>query len=146
MNFLKLLNINLGQTIVVVSHDLETATYCTKIVILREGKIIDFGNPEDMIKTITGGKKVKVECHEMDDEIQEKFFNIKGLEYILKVGRRRIDLFIPGIENNLKGLIEEFDRLGLKNIVKGFNIDKVRFMDYFRIKMKTEEKENFEIT
>ena len=141
LNFLKLLNINLGQTIVVVSHDLETATYCTKIVILKEGKVIDFGDPEEMIKTISGGKKVKVHCHELTEETFTKFVKIKDLEYILKTGRKRLDLFIPGIENNLKGLIDEFNRLGLKEIVKGFNVDKVAFIDYFRIKMKSEEKE-----
>ena len=138
LNFLKLLNINLGQTICVVSHDLETATYCSKIVILRVGKVIDFGNPEDMIKRITGGKKVKVECHDMDDKIAARFVKIKDLQYMLKVGRRRIDLFIPGVENNLKGLIQEFDRLDLKGIVKRFSIDKVQFIDYFRIKMAEE--------
>ncbi len=141
LNFLKLLNITLGQTICVVSHDLETATYCSKIVILRLGKIIDFGDPEDMIKRITGGKKVKVECKKMDDEIFSKFVKIKDLQYLLKVGRRRIDLFIHGVENNLKGLIEEFNRLELNEIVKRFSIDKVQFIDYFRIKMADDKKE-----
>ncbi|MHA1784382.1 MAG: ABC transporter ATP-binding protein [Candidatus Helarchaeota archaeon] len=140
LNFLKLLNINIGQTIVVVSHDLETATYCTKIVILREGKVIDFGNPEEMIQKISGGKKVKVECHELNNEILEKFRAIKNLDYYLKVGRRRIDLFIHGVENNLKGLIEEFNRLEIQNIIKRFSVDKVRFTDYFRIKISSDIK------
>ena len=141
LNFLKLLNITLGQTICVVSHDLETATYCNKIVILRVGKIIDFGNPDDMIARITGGRKVKVECQRMDDKIYARFVKIKDLQYMLKVGRRRIDLFIPGVENNLKGLIEEFDRHELKDIVNRFSIDKVQFIDYFRIRMAEDNKE-----
>jgi len=141
LNFLKLLNITLGQTICVVSHDLETATYCNKIVILRLGRIIDFGDPEDMISTITGGKKVKVECKEMDDKIYARFVKIKDLQYMLKVGRRRIDLFIHGVENNLKGLIEEFQRLELNDIVSRFSIDKVQFIDYFRIKMADNKEE-----
>lgn len=40
-----------GKTVIFVSHDLESVKeYCDRVIVLHEGKLMNYGNPEEMIK------------------------------------------------------------------------------------------------
>lgn len=57
MDLLFRLNREKGLTILIASHDLNLITqYCQKIVLIRQGKIVDLGQPSEVIREDTIGK------------------------------------------------------------------------------------------
>ena len=48
MDYLQLIHQQLGTTIVMVTHDLEVASYATKIIVLKDGRVVsEFANNSD---------------------------------------------------------------------------------------------------
>ncbi|MHC1592101.1 MAG: ABC transporter ATP-binding protein, partial [Candidatus Helarchaeales archaeon] len=138
LNFLKHLNKTMNVTIVIVSHDLETASYCDKIVILKNGHVIDFGNPAEMIKSLTEGKaaRVMLKKHLPSSKIFKKILNLPNVQHVLKTGRKTFKIFATNLPDSLSDLMSGLEEVGLKDKIQTILMDKIIFMDYFQIKMQ----------
>ncbi len=110
LNYLKNLNKKLGISIVIVSHDLEIAQYCNKIVLLDGGRIIEFGDPEDLINKLLPceGRSIKLEVTELNEEIIETIRGMPEMKFVIKTGRNDLKLFADDID---KAMIPEERRL-----------------------------------
>ncbi len=59
-----------GKGIVIVLHDLRLAArFCSKVLVINEGKIVDFGEPERVLTKDTLLRVFKVNVHVSKNEI-----------------------------------------------------------------------------
>ena len=132
LNYLRNLNKRLGVTICIVSHDLETADYCDRIVILDRGKVVVFGEPKEFLKDLPNdGRSVRVKFKHLTIEGQKKIEKIKSVEYMLPIGRNTLKIFPKSGKYNLGQLIEELYALGLEPME--LTEVEANFSDYFRL-------------
>ena len=132
LNYLRNLNRRLGVTICIVSHDLETADYCDRIVILDRGKVVVFGEPKEFLKDLPNdGGSVRVKFKHLTIEGQKKIEKIKSVEYMLPIGRNTLKIFPKSGKYNLGQLIEELYALGLEPME--LTEVEANFSDYFRL-------------
>lgn len=132
LNYLRNLNKRLGVTICIVSHDLETADFCDRIVILDRGKVVVFGQPKEFLKNLPNdGRSVRVKFKYLTVENQKKIKKIKSIKYILSIGRNTLKIFPREGKYNLGQLIEELYRLDLEP--QELTEIEATFADYFRL-------------
>ncbi len=135
LNFLLKINKEFGTTMVIVSHDLEIADYCTKVAILNFGALAGFGQPKELIASLPGQGKVilatfvKLNTRTDIPRIQQ----LSGVHHILNAGRNKLKIFMNNVDN-LQTLGTELEQTGL--VVQQLSIETVTFLDYFRIKGK----------
>ena len=52
LNYLLKINKEFNTTMVIVSHDLEVADYCSKVAILNFGHLAGFGKPKELVESL----------------------------------------------------------------------------------------------
>jgi ABC-type multidrug transport system ATPase subunit len=126
---------------VIVSHDLEIAHYCNRVVLLDTGKMIEFGPPEDLINKLlpSNGRAIKLEVEELSEEIIETFKELPEVTFILKTGRNDVKIF--GKEIDRKLIKKTIEMCNLMNVeVKSITLDMADFTSYYRIRSKLEKE------
>ncbi len=132
LNFLLKINKEIGTTMVIVSHDLEVADYCTKVAILNDGKLVGFGKPKVLVESLpSNGRMMLAKFTEVDtrSDIQQ-ILSLDEVVHVLHAGRNKLKIFLKKIDDT-KSLLYKFKDIGLE--LKGFTIDSGTFLDYFRI-------------
>lgn len=133
LNYLKELNYRLGTTMVIISHDLEIVDYCSRVVLLEEGEISQFGTPQELISTLPGkGESIKVILHAMTPEIIKRIASIPGVQYTAQAGRKAMKLFIDNPKDNFLPVIQRLNEM--KMPFEGVEIVEADFFDYFQVK------------
>ncbi|MHA1887785.1 MAG: hypothetical protein DRO88_04100 [Promethearchaeia archaeon] len=135
LNFLLKINKEFNTTMIIVSHDLEIADYCTKVAILNYGELAGFGKPKELIESLPSkGKNLTVHFQNYNFRKNLKQVqNISGVEYVLNTGRNQIKIFSDSIEE-YPNIIKQLEQIGLE--ISHFSLDHSVFLDYFRIKGK----------
>ena len=134
LNYLLKINQKYGTTLVIVSHDLEVADYCTKVAIIEDGRLVGFGRPNELIASLpSGGLTLSVTFAELTWPDVTRIEKLESVVYVLHAGRNKIKLFVPDV-NQIQKVYRSLREIGLepKNIV----IDRCTFLDYFRLKEK----------
>jgi ABC-2 type transport system ATP-binding protein len=133
LNYLKELNYELGTTMVIISHDLEIVDYCTRVCLLEEGLVSQFGTPEDLISTLPGkGSAIQVILPNLSSAIVERVREIPGVKYMAKSGRNTMKLFIPEPETKLLPVIKELNRVKIP--FEEVSLVEADFFDFFQVK------------
>jgi len=133
LNYLKELNYKLGTTMVIISHDLEIVDYCTRVVLLEEGEISQFGTPEELIASLPGkGESIKVTLRAMTPEIIKRIQSLPGVQYTAPAGRNAMKLFIDEPRGNLLPIIHKLNEM--KMPFDGIELVEADFFDYFQVK------------
>lgn len=142
LNYLKILNKTLHTTIIMVSHDLETAQYVDRLAILDRGKVIEFSTPHTLIDLFfpSQGRTILMTFDLVDKALLNQLKEIEQVQYVLKVGRYAVKIFSTGIPENLNNLIQAIQAKQLK--FQSFSIDYATFLDYFRLRMEKHETKN----
>jgi ABC-2 type transport system ATP-binding protein len=146
LNYLLKINQKYNTTLVIVSHDLEVADYCTKVAIVDDGQLVGFGRPNELIESLPSkGLALLVKFETLSWSDLPKIENLDSVIYILHAGRNKVKLFVPDV-NEIQKIFKSLREIGLnpKTIV----IDKCTFLDYFRLKdklLQTEKKEEEEM-
>ena len=118
---------------VIISHDLEIVDYCTRVVLLEEGNISQFGTPEELISSLPGkGESIKVILRAMTPEIIRRVSSIPGVQYTAQAGRNAMKLFIDNPEDNLLLVIRRLNEM--KMPFEGIEMVEADFFDYFQVK------------
>lgn len=147
LNYLRNLNRRLGVTICIVSHDLETADFSDRIVVLNKGRVVVFGEPKEFLKKLPNeGKCVKVKFRHLSVETKKNIEKIKFGKYVLSVGRNTLKIFPETGKYNLGEFIEELSALGAEPLE--ISEDEANFADYFRLVYQgafTKDKDVFDI-
>ncbi len=143
LNYLKILNRKLGTTMFIITHDLEAALICDKTAILREGELLAFDSPHNLIQTLpSNGLLVRLT---IQDLTQEKIDIIKAFEYcerISRVGNINIEVFLYDFGKNINPFIDYLFEKGIKII--SMSRDSANFRRYFQIRIQEEEEKERE--
>jgi ABC-type polysaccharide/polyol phosphate transport system ATPase subunit len=111
-----------GKTIIIVSHDLETISdLCSRVAFLKEGKIIDLGNP---IRVVSQYRAYVEELEKKRAEDQQKEERKKIFKMVIESNRKVVD----GED------IEKISRLDSEQTIKRFGsgdamITDIRLLD-----------------
>ncbi|NHJ15051.1 MAG: ABC transporter ATP-binding protein [Candidatus Thorarchaeota archaeon] len=133
LNYLKELNYELGTTMVIISHDLEIVDYCTRVCLLEDGLISQFGTPEELISTLPGkGESVRLVLPKMTTRIMEQVMSIPGVEYVAAAGRNAVKLFIDNPNKQILPIIETLNEMGIP--FDEISLVESDFFDYFQVK------------
>lgn len=137
LSYLKKLNRKLGTTMFVISHDMECSLICDKAAILREGKVLEFSNPQILISTLPSeGKLARFEIKNLDKKKMDVFKSFP-VNRIIRVGNEVVEVFLENFEERLPKLIEFL----IKNKIEiiSLNKDIATFRRYFQLRIQEEE-------
>lgn len=144
LNYLKKLNKDTGTTMCIVTHDLETANICDKVLLLKEGKVVDFDDPETLIKKLPSqGEIARIRIENLSNEIIKTIENKEYVEYVLRVGKNDIEIYLHHIETNLKRLVDQLidDDIFINSVTR----DDASFKRYFQIRMQSIEDNSIKV-
>jgi ABC-2 type transport system ATP-binding protein len=133
LNYLKMLNYELGTTMIIISHDLEIVDYCTRVVLLEGGEISQFGTPEELISTLPGkGESLKITLHSLTPEIMRRIKAIPEVQFIAPSGRNAVKIFIDEPNDRFLKVIHTLNEMKLP--FEGVELVESDFFDYFQVK------------
>jgi ABC-2 type transport system ATP-binding protein len=133
LNYLKQLNYEMGTTMVIISHDLEIVDYCTRVCLLEEGDVSQFGTPEELISTLPGkGESIRIVLRTMSQEIIRRVESLPGVQYTSQAGRNSMKLFIDNPSEHLLPIITKLNEMKLP--FDEVSLVEADFFDYFQVK------------
>jgi ABC-2 type transport system ATP-binding protein len=133
LNFLLKINQEFNTTMVIVSHDLEVADYCSKVAILNFGQLAGFGKPKALVETLPSeGRMMVAKFDSLDNRVDiPRLQALPGVVHILNAGRNKLKIFLEDI--GAVGIVATaIHHLGLP--LRTYVIDSGGFLEYFRIK------------
>ncbi|GFP77779.1 ABC transporter ATP-binding protein [Clostridium fungisolvens] len=117
---------NEGKTILLTTHYMEEADFlCDRIAIVDGGKIITLDTPDNLKKTISDVRSIKIEVNSISDEITAKLRNIENIKNVTisyMEERSSYELLIHHDEK--ENIVQEIiDFLGINKIsIKSMNV------------------------
>jgi len=142
LSYLKKLNQQLNTTMFIITHDLEAALICDKSAILREGRLLEFDTPQNLINSLpSNGLVARISIENLNQEIIKTIQKYPSTEKVLRVGNETIEVLMEDFEDNLPKLMKFLFENNLK--VYSMSRDVANFRRYFQIRIQEEEeKEN----
>ncbi|MFW9824927.1 MAG: ABC transporter ATP-binding protein [Candidatus Thorarchaeota archaeon] len=134
LNYLLKINQKYNTTLVIVSHDLEVADYCTKVAIVENGRLVGFGRPNELIASLpSNGFSLLVKFENLSWSAIKEIEELDSVVYLLHAGRNKAKLFVPDV-NEIQKIYKDLKSINLEP--KTMVIDRCTFLDYFRLKNK----------
>ena len=139
LSYLKKLNQKLNTTMFIITHDLEAALICDKAAILREGRLLEFDTPHNLISSLPSeGLIARFTIENLNERIIEFIRNFPPIRRIIRVGNEAIEILMGDFEENLPKLIQYMIENNI--IVKSMSKDVATFRRYFQIRIQEEEE------
>jgi len=133
LNYLKELNFEFGTTMVIISHDLEIVDYCSRVVLLENGLVSQFGTPQDLISSLPGrGESLRLVLPTMNPTIEEKILQIPGVEYMASAGRNTVKLFMDDPGEQILPVVKHLNSMRMP--FEEISLVEADFFDYFQVK------------
>ena len=139
LSYLKKLNQQLNTTMFIITHDLEAALICDKTAILREGKLLEFDTPQNLINSLPSkGLVARISIENLDQKIIKTIQEYPSIQKVLRVGNETIEVLIDDFEDVLPKLMKFL----FENEIKVFSMsrDIANFRRYFQIRIQEEEE------
>jgi len=131
LNFLLKINRKYGTTMVIVSHDLEVADYCTKVAIIQHGHLVAAGEPSKMIETLPSkGRMIILRFKNLTRQDYTKIAALKGVVYALVAGRNKLKVWLKDVKD-VRHLLGQLIDANCEP--EEFIIDNCTFLEYFRL-------------
>jgi ABC-2 type transport system ATP-binding protein len=135
LNYLKKLNLETNTTMVIVTHDLETANICDKVVMLRQGKVVDFDSPQNLIARLPSqGSIARLRIPKLNADLLYRISEMNEIVHILRIGKEELELYIHDIDSNLQTIVNRLFAMG--TTVSSLTRDIASFRRYFQIRMQ----------
>ncbi len=139
LSYLKKLNQQLNTTMFIITHDLEAALICDKSAILREGKLLEFDTPQNLINSLpSNGLVARISIENLNQEIIKTIQKYASVEKVLRVGNETVEVLMDDFEVNLPKLMKFLFENNLK--VYSMSRDIANFRRYFQIRIQEEEE------
>ena len=139
LSYLKKLNQQLNTTMFIITHDLEAALICDKSAILREGKLLEFDTPQNLINSLpSNGLVARISIENLNQEIIKTIHKYPSIEKVLRVGNETIEVLMEDFEHNLPKLMKFLFENNFK--VYSMSRDVANFRRYFQIRIQEEEE------
>ncbi|MFX1357986.1 MAG: ABC transporter ATP-binding protein [Promethearchaeota archaeon] len=144
LSYLKKLNQKLKTTMFIITHDLEAALICDKTAILREGRLLEFDSPQELILSLPSkGLIARFAIENLNEKIIEVVHKFEPIKKILRVGNEVIEVLMDNFEENLPRFIQYL--INQKVNVISMSRDTASFRRFFQIRIQEEEdKERIE--
>ncbi len=139
LSYLKKLNQQLNTTMFIITHDLEAALICDKTAILREGKLLEFDTPQNLINSLPSkGLVARISIENLDQKIIKTIQEYPSIQKVLRVGNETIEVLIDDFEDVLAKLMKFLFENEIKVI--SMSRDIANFRRYFQIRIQEEEE------
>jgi ABC-2 type transport system ATP-binding protein len=143
LSYLKKLNQQLNTTMFIITHDLEAALICDKVAILREGKLLEFDTPQNLINDLpSNGLIARISIENLSQKIITMIQKYPSIKKVLRVGNETIEVLIDNFEENLPNLMKFLFKNEFKVI--SMSRDIANFRRYFQIRIQEEELKDLE--
>ena len=139
LNYLKKVNRQLGTTMVIITHDLEAALICDSTSIIRNGKLLEHDDPDNLINTLpSGGNLVKIVIPRLDRKIIRALSNYPNVQYVMRGGNEIVEVFMENLKENYPTLLESLLNEEIK--VSEVTLERTSFRRYFQLRIQIEEE------
>lgn len=123
----------------IITHDLEAALVCDKTAILRQGKLLEFDTPHNLISSLpSNGLLARLSIEDLTGEVIDIIENFEFCEEVSRVGNDVVEIFLTDFEKNLLSLIDYLLEHDIK--ILSMSRDVANFRRYFQIRIKREEE------
>jgi ABC-type multidrug transport system ATPase subunit len=123
----------------IITHDLEAALVCDKTAILREGKLLEFDTPHNLISSLpSNGLLARLSIENLTGEIIDIIADFEHCEEVSRVGNDVVEVFLKDFEENLLPLIDYLLEKEVK--IMAMSRDVANFRRYFQLRIKWEEE------
>jgi ABC-2 type transport system ATP-binding protein len=140
LSYLKKLNQKLQTTMFIITHDLEAALICDKAAILREGKMLAFDSPKNLIGSLPSkGLIARLTIENLNEKLISIIRNFNPIKKILRVGNEVIEIMMDNFEENLPKLIQFVINKGIE--ISAMSRDIASFRRFFQIRIQEEEEQ-----
>jgi len=139
LSYLKKLNQKLSTTMFIITHDLEAALICDKAAILREGRLLEFDRPQNLISSLPSeGLVVRFMIENLNEKLIDNIKKFKPIKTILRVGNEAIEVLMDNFEENIPKLIQYLIDNNIR--INSMSKDVATFRRYFQISIQKEEE------
>ncbi len=139
LSYLKKLNRELGTTMFIISHDMECSLVCDKAAIMRNGELLEFGKPVDLIASLpSNGTIATFTIEGISKKKIELIKEFKPVVNIIRAGNDVIEILIDNYEKNISKLIEFMLEKKIK--INEMSRETATFRRYFQIRVQREEE------
>ncbi|TFG16914.1 MAG: ABC transporter ATP-binding protein [Promethearchaeota archaeon] len=139
LSYLKKLNQKLDTTMFIITHDLEAALICDKTAILREGRMLEFDSPQNLINSLpSNGLVARFEINDLNEAKITRISEFSPVKKVLRVGNEVVEILMESFEENLPKLIQYMIERGVT--VNSMSRDSASFRRFFQIRIQEEEE------
>ncbi|MBN1800294.1 MAG: ABC transporter ATP-binding protein [Candidatus Lokiarchaeota archaeon] len=139
LTYLKKLNVQLGTTMFIISHDMECSLVCDKAAIMREGKLLEFGKPADLIASLpSNGVIASFTIEDLNKKKIEEIKDFSPVRNIIRAGNDVIEVLMDNYDENISDLVQHIMNAGIK--ITSMTKDIATFRRYFQIRIQDEEE------
>ncbi len=139
LTYLKKLNAQLGTTMFIISHDMECSLVCDKAAIMREGKLLEFGKPADLIASLpSNGVIASFTIEDLNKKKIEEIKEFSPIRNIIRAGNDVIEVLMDDYDENISDLVQHIMNAGIK--ITSMTKDVATFRRYFQIRIQDEEE------
>lgn len=135
INYLKKLNSETGTTMVIVTHDLETANICDRTMILKGGEIIDYDEPDQLIQKLPShGEIMRITIPHLNEQIIKMIHGLPEVFFFMRKGKDVLEIYMADIEKNSTRLINFLytNHIPIQRITR----DQAQFKEYFQLRIE----------
>jgi ABC-2 type transport system ATP-binding protein len=139
LSYLKKLNQQLNTTMFIITHDLEAALICDKTAILKDGKLLEFDTPQNLISSLPSkGLILRLSIDNLNEKMIKMIKNFDPIKKILRVGNEVLEILMDNLGDNLTKLIQFLINNRFK--VNSMRRDLATFKRFFQIRINEEEE------
>ncbi len=123
----------------IITHDLEAALICDKTAILREGKLLEFDTPQNLINSLPSrGLVARISIENLNQIKINTIQKYASIKKVLRVGNETIEVLMDDFEENLPKFMKFLFENEFK--VVSMSRDIANFRRYFQIRIQEEEE------
>ena len=139
LTYLKKLNRELGTTMFIISHDMECSLVCDRAAIMRNGKLLEFGKPKDLVASLpSNGILAMFSIENLDEKKIEIIKGFPAVRNLIRTGNESLEVLINDFEENISKLVRHMIKKGIK--INSMTRATATFRRFFQIRIQEEDE------
>ncbi len=139
LTYLKKLNRELGTTMFIISHDMECSLVCDRAAIMRNGKLLEFGNPKDLVASLpSNGIMAMFSIEDLNENKIEIVRKYPAVKTLIRTGNEAIEVLLDDFETNISKLVRHMIKKGIK--INSMTRATATFRRFFQIRIQEEDE------
>lgn len=144
LNYLKHLNYRYGTSMILISHDLEVVEYCSRVILLENGRISLQGHPDDLVRSLAGGgEAIQITFKRLTLETVRRIQDIQFVRTTIRSGRGSLNVFVDNPRKQIPDLLKTLHEQNLAP--QEMSVVDASFYDFFRTKSWKSQSQDEEL-